>query len=96
MDGQKEDIAFLKAEIESLKSKVTALEKTQDRDFVEINNLIKEVYTNAYQYIADIHDIIRPIEQKIFPNARQTRKQIEAIVGKAHLQSRLDLDKKNR
>ncbi len=46
------------------------------------------------QHIADLHDIIGPIEQKIFPAAKNARKQLASIVGPKRLGSGKNWDKK--
>jgi hypothetical protein len=48
------------------------------------------------QRIADIHDIIAPIEDKIFPKAKSTRKQLKSIVGPRQLGAGENLDRRKR
>jgi hypothetical protein len=47
------------------------------------------------QHIADLHDIVAPIEQKLFPAAKNTRRQISSIIGPKQLGAGKDLDKKH-
>lgn len=75
-----EKIAALEKEVADLKAQVADLSTTQDRDFEEVNKLIKDVYTNAYQYIADIHDYLWPVIHKLFPNFAESQKQIDAFM----------------
>ena len=74
------EINKLREEIELLKSQVADLKSAQDKDFDELSKLIKEVYTNAYQYIADIYDFLWPVVHKLFPEYASNKKQIDAII----------------
>ena len=85
---------LLRREIESLKAQISELKAVQHRDFVEINKLIKDVYTGAYQHIANLHDIVRPIEDQIFPHARAARKKMKEIVGESSIFANKKWDKK--
>jgi hypothetical protein len=59
-----------------------------------LDDYIGRIEKNLSQHIANLHDIVAPIEQKIFPAAKNTRKQIASIIGPKSLGARKDTDKK--
>ena len=88
------EIIKLNKEIAVLKKELASLKELQNRDFKETHKLIKEVYTNAYQRIADLYDIVWPIEDKVLPNARRARFELKAILGTKKLGAGTKLDKR--
>jgi hypothetical protein len=74
------EIHILRKEIDFLKTQIADLKATQDKDFEEVNRLIRDVYTNSYQYIADIHDYLWPVIHKLFPKYAESQKQIDAFM----------------
>jgi hypothetical protein len=50
--------------------------------------------TNCGSHIANLVDIVSPIEDKIFPRAKDTRRQMKTIIGPRNLFSTAKWDKK--
>ncbi|WP_145754629.1 hypothetical protein [Nitrospirillum amazonense] len=77
---ENEELLKIRNEISELRSQLSDMKAEYDSNFDSVNNLIKEVYTNAYQYIADIYDLLMPLVHKIFPQYAASKKQIDAII----------------
>jgi len=77
----KTEIQKLKEEIQIVRERLDALRDLEKRDFKELSALIKDVYTSAYQHVADLYDIIWPIEAKVLPKARAERQRLKALLG---------------
>jgi hypothetical protein len=105
---ENEEIKRLKKEIGGLKLEVAKIHNTLKMESDSTTKHIGSIYKRIAklddrcvadlkylcQHIANLHDIIDPIEQKIFPNAKAARKKIAAIVGPKRLGAGNDLDKK--
>jgi hypothetical protein len=103
-----EIIKRLKKENGDLKLEVARLWHTLKLETASTSKHIKHIYQQIgildkrehaedvafTEHIANIYDIILPIEDKIFPNAKETRKQLTSIVGRKRLGAGKDLDKR--
>ena len=78
------EIKMLRDEIKSLRDQISDLRAAQENDRKEAIAAIREVYTSAYQYIADIYDYLWPVVHKNFPEYAKTRKQLDAIIKRGN------------
>lgn len=82
-DSTTKHIKILYQHIKSLDNYIGKIDKRQTKD-----------QWFLCQHIADLHDIVSPIEDKIFPAAKSARKQLKSIIGRKKLADGKDLDKR--
>lgn len=108
----RDEIERLKGEIEYLKSEITELHnifnrvlkfelKATAKHLQELYKRTRQVTVFSTNGITALHDIVAPIEEKIFPGVSTARQQLAAIVKNAELGSNDDPsddngDEKNR
>lgn len=78
MDGN--EINELRDEIASLKKEIVDLKAVQDSDRANTISSLNGLYTDTFQYIADIHDYLWPMFHKLFPKFADEKQAIDAFL----------------
>jgi hypothetical protein len=76
------EIKMLRQELTALREQFADLRAAQHNDRDQAIKAIKELYTEMYQYVADIHDYLWPVVHKIFPEFAESKKQIDAFLSR--------------
>jgi len=96
------ELDVLQAEINHLKAEIANIDRIMEAHARDVTDHIKYIYKYLKtlddrsvdnlrfhnEYIANLYDIVEPIEQKIFPGVSKARRQLAALTEKAGIISR--------
>ncbi len=99
----KKEIGDLKLELARVKHLLALETKSSTRHIGEIYKRIKmlddrgvEDFKKLAAHIMNLHDMVEPIEQKLFPKAKATRQQLAEIIGTRRVGAGAKFDKKKK
>lgn len=99
----KKEIGDLKLELARVRHLLALETKSSTKHIGEIYRRIKmlddievEDFKKLAAHIMNFHDMVEPIEQKLFPKAKATRQQLAAIIGTRRVGAGAKFDTKKK